>query len=160
MKKQRVGLGGGCHWCTEAVFQNLRGVTHVTQGYIRSQPPHDSLSEAVLVDFDPAQISLSDLIEIHLRTHASNSQHSMRKKYRSAIYVMNSHQEQDAGDILKNLQDDFDNKLVTRVLLFSGFESSDEKYHNYYANNSSNQFCHRYIDPKLETLRREYAHLS
>ena len=160
MQQQRIGLGGGCYWCTEAVFQNLRGVSRVAQGFICSQPPHDSLSEAVLVDFDPAQINLSDLIEIHLRTHASSSQHSMREKYRSAIYVMNSKQEQDAGDILRDLQDDFGNKLVTRVLPFSGFENSDEKYHNYYTNNSSNQFCRRYIDPKLETLRREYAHLS
>ncbi len=87
MQQKRIGLGGGCFWCSEAVFQNLRGVAQVAQGFIYSHPPHDSLSEAVLVDFDPAQISLADLIEIHLRTHASTSQHSMRQKYRSAIYA-------------------------------------------------------------------------
>ena len=84
----------------------------------------------------------------------------MRKKYRSAIYVMNPQQEQNAGDILNLLQDEFGNELVTRVLPFAGFKRSDEKYHDYYSNNSSNQFCRRYIDPKLETLRREYAHMS
>ncbi len=158
--QQRIGLGGGCYWCTEAVFQNLRGVTDVTQGYIFSQPPHDSLSEAVLVDFDPNQISLADLVEIHVRTHASTSQHSMRKKYRSAVYVMDARQAQDAEDILTGLQADFGSELVTLVLPFSGFERSDEKYHDYYANHRDNLFCQRYIDPKLETLRREYAHLS
>ncbi len=159
MLQQRIGLGGGCYWCTEAVFQNLRGVSDVAQGFIYSQPPHDKPSEGVLVDFDPAQISLTDLIEIHLRTHASSSQHSMRSKYRSAIYAMNARQENDAKAILRRLQQDSGNKLATRVLPIVGFESSDVKYHNYYAKNRSNQFCRRYIDPKLETLRCEYAHL-
>ena len=160
MPQQRIGLGGGCYWCTEAVFQNLRGVSHVAQGFIYSQPPYDSPAEVVLVDFDQVQIGLADLIEIHVRTHASTSQHSMRKRYRSAIYVMNSQQQQEAEDILIDLQDDFDNKLITLVLRFAGFENSSEKYHNYYRNNHSNQFCRRYIDPKLETLRREYARLT
>ena len=143
MHQHRIGLGGGCYWCTEAVFQNLRGVTHVAQGFIYSQPPNDSPSEAVLVDFDPGMISLADLIEIHLRTHASTSPHSMRKKYRSAIYAMNVEQAQDTEDILAELQDDFANQLVTRVLPFAGFEPSDEQYHNYYTNNNGNQFCQR-----------------
>ncbi len=160
MLQQRIGLGGGCYWCTEAVFQNLRGVSDVAQGFIYSQPPQDKPSEGVLVDFDPAQISLTDLIEIHLRTHASSSQHSMRTKYRSAIYAMDTRQEQDAKVILSNLQQGFSKKLATRVLPFVAFESSDDKYHDYYAKNRSGQFCRRYIDPKLETLRREYAHLS
>ena len=160
MQQQRIGLGGGCYWCTEAVFQTLRGVTNVAQGFILSQPPDDSLAEAVLVDFDPIEISLADLIDIHLRTHASTSQHSMRKKYRSAVYVMNAQQAQDAEIILRNLGNEFDRPLVTRVLPFAGFEPSDEQYHNYYANHSGNQFCQRYIDPKLETLRRQYAYLA
>ena len=160
MQPQRIGLGGGCYWCTEAVFQNLRGVSDVAQGFIYSQPPDDSPAEAVLVDFDPSRISLADLVEIHLRTHASSSDHSMRKKYRSAIYAMNARQAQDAGKILVKLQDDFGDRLVTRVLPFAGFVPSDEKYHNYHANHAGNQFCRRYIDPRLETLRREYAHLA
>ena len=160
MTQQRIGLGGGCYWCSEAVFQNLRGVSDVAQGFIISQPPHDSPAEAVLVDFDPARISLANLIEIHLRTHASTSGHSLRKKYRSAIYVLDAQQERNAEAILGKLQDDFGNQLVTRVLPFAGFEHSDEQYHNYYANHAGNQFCRRYIDPKLATLRREYAHLA
>jgi len=67
----KIGFGGGCHWCTEAVFQKLRGVASVEQGFIRSRPPYETFSEAVIVSFDAAQISLSVLTEIHLRTHAS-----------------------------------------------------------------------------------------
>ena len=83
-----IGLGGGCHWCTEAVFQSLRGVTQVEQGYIAAIAPDDSLSEGVIVHYNPAIISISVLIEIHLHTHKSTSNHSMRDTYRSAVYAM------------------------------------------------------------------------
>ncbi|MBO6639652.1 MAG: peptide-methionine (S)-S-oxide reductase [Roseitalea sp.] len=81
----RIGFGGGCHWCTEAVFQALRGVTRVEQGFVRSEPPFDAWSEAVIVTFDPASIDLATLTEVHLRTHASTAAHAMRGEYRSAV---------------------------------------------------------------------------
>jgi len=67
----RIGLGGGCHWCTEAVFLSLRGVTSVKQGFIRSTSPNCSFSEAVIVQFDNAEISQEVLIEVHLRKHSA-----------------------------------------------------------------------------------------
>ncbi|WP_317040044.1 peptide-methionine (S)-S-oxide reductase [Flavobacterium tructae] len=81
-----IGFGGGCHWCTEAVFDFFKGVTNVQQGWIKSEAPDDTFSEAVLVDFDSRIIPLEVLIEAHLITHSSTSNHSMREKYRSAIY--------------------------------------------------------------------------
>ena len=71
MGQSRIGFGGGCHWCTEAVFDSLLGVQQMQQGYVRSKPPAEAESEAVLVDFDSDAISLKLLIEIHLRTHSS-----------------------------------------------------------------------------------------
>jgi len=88
----KIGFGGGCHWCTEAVFQALNGVQKVEQGFIRSDPPQDSFSEAVIVTFDSKILSLETLIEVHLRTHASTSSHKMRGKYRSAIYIFDNQQ--------------------------------------------------------------------
>lgn len=80
MKKlKKIGFGGGCHWCTEAVFQSLKGVKSVQQGWIASKNEHFEFSEAVIVDFDPSSIPLKVLIEIHLHTHKSTSEHSMRK---------------------------------------------------------------------------------
>ncbi len=157
---EKVGLGGGCHWCTEAVFEALRGVGQVEQGFIRAAPPHDAFSEAVVVHFNPGVISLADLIEIHLRTHASTSQHSMRAKYRSAVYVYSPQQSRAATAILSELQQAFGGPLVTRVLGFAGFKSSEPKFLHYFENNSGNQFCERYIDPKLERLRAECAHFA
>ena len=85
----KIGFGGGCHWCTEAIFQSLIGVENVQQGWIASNGDNSSFSEAVIVEYNATIIPIEVLIEIHLHTHKSTSSHSMRKKYRSAIYVFN-----------------------------------------------------------------------
>ncbi len=154
---QRIGFGGGCHWCTEAVFQSLRGVSKVEQGFIASAAPHDTDSEAVIVHFDSQQISLELLIEIHLHTHASTSNHTMRGKYRSAIYAFNPQQAEQAKQALKQLQPNFSEPLVTQVLPYVSFKSSDDRFHNYYANDPTRPFCQTYIDPKIALLQQRYA---
>jgi peptide-methionine (S)-S-oxide reductase len=121
---QRIGFGGGCHWCTEAVFAALRGVIRVEQGFIRADAPDDKFSEA----FHPDKISLGSLIEIHLRTHSSTSNHSMRRKYRSAVYVMDEVQAEDARRVLLEIGQEFDAPLVTRILPFRTFKASDERF--------------------------------
>ncbi len=154
---ERIGFGGGCHWCTEAVFQHLRGVARVEQGFIASVPPDDSFSEAVIVHFDPGAISLDVLIEVHLRTHAATSDHAMRGKYRSAIYAFDDAQSLRACSFLDALQPAFDARLVTRALPFGTFRPSDKRFQNYQARMPDRPFCTTYIDPKLALLRREFA---
>jgi peptide-methionine (S)-S-oxide reductase len=157
MTIESIGLGGGCHWCTEAVFQSLFGVENTQQGWIKSAPPHDSFSEAVIVTFNSAEISLSTLLEIHLRTHASQSAHKLRQKYRSAIYTYTDKQAKNCKKILKNLQPRFPHKLIIEVLPFADFTASGKQYQNYYAQNPERPFCKTYIDPKLSLLRKEYS---
>jgi len=152
-----IGFGGGCHWCTEAVHQSLRGVRGVKQGFIKSHAPHDTYSEAALVTFDPEVIPLDVLIDVHLRTHASTSPHKMRGKYRSAIYVMSPAIKAEVRAALKDLQTDFAETLVTSVLLFDGFKPSLEQFHDYYQTDPTRPFCKTYIDPKLAKIRREFA---
>ena len=154
-----IGFGGGCYWCTEAVFQALRGVQQVEQGFMRSSPPDDAWSEAVVVKFDPEVIDLAELIDIHLHTHASTSQHSMRGKYRSAVYCNSPQQAREVNAMLSEMQDAFSEPLVTRVRARVDFKSSEPKSQNYFEKNSGNHFCERYIEPKLEKLRDEYSHL-
>jgi len=91
MELTKVAFGGGCYWCTEAVFQSLIGVEKVAQGFISSEGKNDSFSEAVIVYFNE-KITLKTLIEIHLHTHKSTKEHSMRTKYRSAIYYFTKEQ--------------------------------------------------------------------
>lgn len=155
--QNKIAFGGGCHWCTEAVFQTLRGVSHVEQGFVSSRPPDDSWSEAVTVSYNGNEIPLAILIEIHLRTHASNSPHKMRGKYRSAIYVFEKPQREDAVNILTNLQMTEKLGLQTRILGYVDFKLSAERYHNYYRNAPDRPFCKNYIDPKLKMLRSEYT---
>ena len=152
----KIGFGGGCHWCTEAVFQALRGVTSVAQGFIAAPPPHDSFSEAELVAFDPDVIPLSVLINVHLCTHASTSPHKMRGKYRSAIYLDGTPEAQ-VRAVLDAAQPDFDAPLITSVLPLVAFRASPAQFQNYYQTDAARPFCTTYIDPKLAKIRKEFA---
>ena len=139
------------------MFQSLAGVERVQQGFIASDAPNDALSEAVLVDWDPERLPLDVLIEVHLRTHASTSLHSMRGKYRSALYVMDAAQADACLAALDRLQPGFEAPLITQVLPFRAFRASDARFRNYYATDPERPFCRTYIEPKLTMLRRRYG---
>ncbi len=155
---ERIGIGGGCHWCTEGIFQTLRGVAQVDQGLIRSDPPADRWAEGVIVHFDPAIISLAILIEAHLRTHAAS--YAADSKYRSAIYVHDEGQRCEAGEAIEALGRRFDAPIDTRILPLRAFKPADERFRNYYATDPGKPFCRRYIDPKLDLIRREFAGIA
>ncbi|WP_299118898.1 peptide-methionine (S)-S-oxide reductase [uncultured Winogradskyella sp.] len=156
-RQTKIALGGGCHWCTEAVFQSLKGVEQVEQGYVSSTNENSSFSEAVIVHFNPEIISLQTLIEIHLYTHKSNSAHSMRDKYRSAIYIFSEEQAQEVKNTLNEFQAEFDNQLITNVYPFSEFKASREAIQNYYLKNPKKPFCERFINPKLKLILDKFS---
>lgn len=155
-----AGFGGGCHWCTEAVFQSLRGVIDVNQGFIASRSPHDSFSEAVAVTWDPAVITFDDLIAVHLATHSSTSRHKMRGKYRSAVYVHEAADGEAAQRIIDMIARQTDSTFVTEVLSFQAFRPSDTQFKDYYVRNRNGPFCDAYIEPKLALLRRRFVGLQ
>jgi len=156
--KSILGLGGGCHWCTEAVFQSLRGVTHVAQGYIASSGKEASFSEAVIVHYDNTIIPMEVLIEIHLLTHKSTKMHSMRATYRSAVYVFNKEDKKIAEAALDALQQETKEPIITAILPFKRFNPSREEITSYYKKNPKKPFCERYISPKLGMLKDMFAH--
>ena len=153
----RLGFGGGCHWCTEAVFQAFRGVARVDQGFVASDPPDEAFSEAAVVDFDPAIVPVAALVEAHLLTHASTSAHSMRGKYRSAVYVDGDERGAEVRAILDDLAQGFEAPLVTRTLPLRAFRASPERFRDYYATDPERPFCRTYIDPKLDALRERFG---
>lgn len=157
---REIGFGGGCHWCTEAVFLSLKGILNVKQGWIAAKPPQDWFSEAILANYNADIITLKDLIEIHLHTHASTSNHSMRNKYRSAVYVFNEEEEKEAKKIILELQADFEQTLITEVLLFADFKSSLPEHLDYYYSNPDKPFCALYINPKLKMLQTKFRKLA
>ena len=132
----------------------------VHQGFIASDPPDDLLSEAVVIEFDSAKTDLKTLIEIHLRTHSSMSNHVLRGKYRSAIYVCSQSQFSESEDALFKLGQAFEAPLITRILWLRKFTHSDERFQNYYAKDPSRPFCRTYIDPKLKLLLRDFKGYS
>ena len=127
------------------------------QGYVASIGNNHTFSEAVIVHFDPNIISTKDLIEIHLFTHKSTSNHSMRSKYRSAIYVFSKDHMENLQLIIDDFQNIFDHKLITKVYLFKSFKPSQEQFLNYYYKNPAKPFCKTHVNPKLNLLLRKYS---
>jgi peptide-methionine (S)-S-oxide reductase len=157
LKESKIALGGGCHWCTEAMFQSLLGVVKVEQGYVASIEDNSSFSEAVVVHFNSEQISLKTLIEIHLHTHKSSSNHSMRNKYRSAVYTFSEVQKQEVEQIIATFQKLLEKKLITQVFPFQNFKASRDEITNYYYNNPKKPFCESFINPKLKLLLDQFS---
>ncbi|MCF6244954.1 MAG: peptide-methionine (S)-S-oxide reductase [Sulfurovum sp.] len=155
---QRIGFGGSCHWCTEAIFQQLRGVSLVEQGWISSTHPNATTpSEAVIVHFDDTLITLDILTEIHLFTHNATSNHNLREKYRSAVYTFTDAQYQETNGILQEKQKLFEKPLVTKVYPFEAFKLNDEQYLDYYKSNPQKPFCQMRVEPKLKVLLERFG---
>ncbi|RKN81705.1 peptide-methionine (S)-S-oxide reductase [Ulvibacterium marinum] len=154
---KKIAFGGGCHWCTEAVFQSLKGVERVEQGFVASEAGNETFSEAVIISFFPNEIALKDLVLIHLFTHESTADHSFRSKYRSAIYTIDPGDKEKLESMWGEFQAQFKKKLITKILPFKAFYPSDEMFHSYYYSNPAKPFCKKYIDPKLKLLREKFS---
>jgi len=153
----KIGFGGSCHWCTEAIFLSLKGVTEVQQGWIASDGSAADFSEAVIVIFDPAAISLATLIAVHLHTHSCTANHSMRSKYRSAVYTFTKGQAEDALRAIDTLQPEFEQPIITAVLPFKEFKLNRDEYLNYYYSNPDKPFCENIVSPKLKLLTQRFG---
>ena len=156
---KKIGLSGTCYWCTEAIFLSLRGVTKVEQGWLSSFADDDWFSEGIIVTYMPDVLSLKNLIAIHLHTHSSTKAHSMRGKYRSAVYAMEPYQNTEIKHNLALLQDEFEQPLITRAYAFNQFKPSDKSMQNYYYSDPQRPFCENIITPKLQKLLVSHGHL-
>jgi len=153
----KIGLGGGCHWCTEAVFLSLKGVLSVAQGWIASDNENSSFSEAIVLEYESDVIPIDVLIAVHLHTHSATSKHSMRGKYRSAIYYFTDEDRDRALASLYGFQHEFDAPLITQVLPFMDFKLNIAEQLNYYYTDPSRPFCQTYIDPKIKMLLEKFS---
>ena len=149
---RRIAFGGGCHWCTEAVFQHVSGVAHVDQGWASSADEPDRFSEAVVVHYDAREVGLEHLVRVHLHTHSSTSQHAMRGKYRSAVYGFSDSEMAEARAAIEKWQAEFERPIVTEVVRMGGFRQNTQRYQDYYRKNPEAPFCRRWIAPKLERV--------
>ena len=163
-------FGGGCFWCTEAVFQQLKGVTEVKSGYSGGDivnPTYREVcsgmtghAEVIEVTYNPNEISYEDLLKIHLTTHnptTLNRQGGDRgTQYRSVIFYKNDDEKAIAEKTIETVQAVFDNKIVTEIAPFQAFFTAEKKHQNYYNDNSNRRYCKAVIDPKLQKFKILY----
>ena len=165
-------LGGGCFWCTEAVFQEVKGVTEVISGYaggtVPGHPTYREIcsgltghAEVVAVHYDPEVISLIDLLVIFMTTHdptTLNRQGADRgTHYRSVIFYQTEQEEAIARAVLNSLASIYEDPIVTEVSPFTNFYEATPEHQDYYKNNTAQGYCSYVITPKLQKLRQLHA---
>ncbi len=172
---ETIVFGGGCFWCTEAVFTRLRGVTSVMSGYAGGKtdnPTYDQVSggktghaEVIKIDFDPAVIMLEDLLTVFFATHdptTLNKQgHDVGTQYRSVVLYTTEDQKVKVEKFIKDLDeaDQGGKPIVTEVKPLEKFFEAEEYHRDYYSNNSSQPYCQIVISPKLKKLQDRFAAL-
>ncbi len=172
---QSIVFGGGCFWCTEAVFQSLRGVLAVRPGYAggsTDNPTYEAVgsgttghAEVVQIEFDPAQISLNDLLSVFFAVHDPTTPNrqgaDVGTQYRSMILYSTGEQKAEAMQFIRTLEQEqiFSNPIVTEVQQLQAFYPAEQDHIDYYANNPNRPYCQVVINPKLENLKLKFAQL-
>ena len=165
-------FAGGCFWCTEAVFLEIKGVDKVVSGYIGGKtknPTYKDIctgetghAEAIQITFNPNEVAYEDLLEVFFATHDPTTLNrqgaDVGTQYRSEIFYHSEAQKTKAENYIQLLEKEklYDKKIVTKVSSASVFYNAEEYHQNYYNQNSSQGYCQMVIAPKLEKLRKYY----
>ncbi len=170
---QTITLGGGCFWCTEAVFVKVRGVTDVESGYSNGQanrPSYEDVcsgrtgsNEVVKLTYDPAEITLAEILEIffvvHDATTLNRQGNDAGTQYRSGIYYSTPDQKQVADDMIRQMSQDklFDKPIVTEVLPVANYWPAEAYHQDYFENNPNQGYCVAVAGPKVAKFRKTFA---
>ena len=173
---QTITLGGGCFWCTEAVYLDVRGVASVQSGYCNGhvvKPSYEQVcsgdtghNEVVQLTFDPAVISLTQILDIffvvHDPTTLNRQGNDTGTQYRSGIYTHNPEQHQAVVDYMKGLKPSgfFSKPIVTEVMSVDNFWPAEDYHHNYYARNPNQGYCAFVVGPKVSKFQKTLAQFS
>lgn len=165
-------FAGGCFWCTEAVFLEIKGVEKVVSGYIGGKtknPTYKDIctgetghAEAIQITFDPNEVAYEDLLEVFFATHDPTTLNrqgaDVGTQYRSEIFYHSEAQKTKAENYIQLLEKEklYDKKVVTKVSSATIFYPAEEYHQNYYNQNSSQGYCQMVIAPKLEKLHKYY----
>jgi peptide-methionine (S)-S-oxide reductase len=172
---QTITLGGGCFWCTEAVYVRVRGVLDVESGYSNGHvknPSYEQVcsgdtghNEVVKLVFDPAQISLRQILgiffAIHDPTTLNRQGNDAGTQYRSGIYFSTPEQEQVARDLIRELTDEklFGAPIVTEVLPVANYWPAEDYHQDYYEQHPNQGYCSFVVGPKVAKFRKGFAEL-
>ncbi len=171
-KLDTATFGTGCFWCTEAIFQELEGVTKVTSGYSGGTVPNPTYeqvcskttghAECLNIMYDPAKISFDDLLEVFWQTHDPTTLNrqgaDVGTQYRSVVFYHNEEQRAKTEKYKAELNKSgaFDNPIVTTLEPFSIFYPAEDYHQNYYNNNGSQRYCQFVIRPKVEKFEKVF----
>jgi peptide-methionine (S)-S-oxide reductase len=165
-------VGGGCFWCTEAVFQEVKGVEKVISGYAGGNTPGKPTyreicsgltghAEVIQITFDADIISYQDILVIFMTTHdptTLNRQGADRgTQYRSVIFYHDENQNRIAKEVLSQLQSYFNDKIVTETSELPIFYEAEQEHQDFYKNNIGYGYCTYVIEPKLSKLRKLHS---
>ncbi|MCZ4242478.1 peptide-methionine (S)-S-oxide reductase MsrA [Pedobacter punctiformis] len=169
---QTATFGGGCFWCTEAVFQTLNGVNQVTSGYMGGELKHPTYmeicngdtghAEVIQIQFDETIISFQELLLIFFKTHnptTLNKQgNDIGTQYRSVIFYDNPEQKKQAEEMIDELtrQLVFDQPIITEITPVSEFYEAEDYHQNYFSENQSKPYCAFVIQPKLNKFTADF----
>ncbi len=158
MKTEIAIFGGGCFWCTEAVFKMLKGVVSIVPGYSEQ-------AECVRIEYDPTMINFRSLVTVFFGSHdpttLNRQGNDVGTQYRSVIFYTTPEQKKVAEEMIKEINDS--NKegkpIVTEVVLLDKFDEAEDYHKDYFANNPGNPYCEIVINPKLEKIQKEFREL-
>lgn len=168
-KLEKITLGGGCFWCTEAVMERVKGVEKVISGYSGGNVPGiptyrevcsglTGHAEVIQVSFNPKIISLENLLEIFMTTHDPTTLNrqgaDVGTQYRSVIFYHNEKQKETAEKTLDKLKDFYEDPIVTELAPFERFFPAEEEHRNFYNQNPDYGYCTTVISPKLAKQRK------
>ena len=169
---ETVTLAGGCFWCLEAVFQQLKGVTKVTSGYAGGTVPNPSYeavctgrtghAEVVQIEFDPAVVSYRELLDVFFVIHDPTTLNRQGvdegTQYRSAVFYHAPQQQQVAEAVIAELEAGkvWDDPIVTEVVPLDAFYPAEEYHRDYFRRNPGQSYCRAVIAPKVAKLRKHY----
>ncbi len=164
-------LGGGCFWCVEAIFQDLKGVHKVVSGYSGGQVKNPSYrevcngttghAEVIQVHFDPAEITYEDILQIFFTTHdpttLNRQGNDVGTQYRSSIFTHSEAQQATAERVKTAAASLYDKPIVTEITPFETFYEAEAYHQNYYKENTAQPYCSFVITPKVAKFRQKYA---
>ncbi|MDM7941562.1 MAG: peptide-methionine (S)-S-oxide reductase MsrA [Hydrogenophaga sp.] len=174
--KQVLVLGGGCFWCTESVYVGVKGVSDVESGYSNGhvqQPGYEAVcsgttghNEVVRLEYDPAQISTREILEIffviHDPTTLNRQGNDVGTQYRSGIYFTTPEQQAVAQDLIEELTRDkaFGRPIVTEVKPLDNYWPAEDYHQDFFARNPNQGYCMMVAAPKVAKFRKTFARLA
>lgn len=172
VKTETATFGTGCFWCTEAVFQELKGVTRVTSGYMGGTVAHPTYeevctgttghAECLQVEYDPSVISYDELLEVFWESHdpttLNRQGNDVGTQYRSAIFYHTDEQRKKAEEYKEKLNKEgaYPNPIVTEITKASVFYPAEDYHQNYYNDHGSQPYCYLVIRPKVEKFEKVF----